>query len=570
MNTSQYMDKQIMDLTSSSSSSPPQNTNKDFIDLMNHPRDEDNHNQGSGFGAGNNGINNKEEVFPSYDFQPIRPVSTSLDDAGVNSNSRSWSSIDSKTKNYGSLDSIEPAKFILEKDQNAFDTSIVAVIDRTMKKHTDNLIHMLESVSARLIQLESRIRHLESSVDDLKVSLGNNHGSTDGKMRQLENILKEVQTGVNVLKENEEIMEAQLQLAKLQVTKGHQPSETHNTAHMDSVQQAASAPFQSHQPLPPAASFPQSLPPAATFPQSLPPAASFPQSLPPVPPTVPLPALPQQNLPPPVQHSNQFPQSQVPSVPQRDAYYPPPGQTQETPSQQFPMPSTQHPQPLPAAPPHQPYQPYQPAPPPQYSQPPQSLQLQPSLGHHPEEASYVPSQTYPPNLRQPPSQPPSGPPSSQQYFGAPPQMHEPPSGRPGSGFSTGYILQSGPSEPYAYGGPPSQYGSGSPMKMQQLPSSPMGQSAGSGYPQLPTARILPHALPTASGVGGGSGPSGPGNRVPVDDVVDKVTSMGFPRDHVRATVRKLTENGQSVDLNVVLDKLMNDSDIQPPRGWFGR
>lgn len=46
--------------------------------------------------------------------------------------------------------------------------------------------------------------------------------------------------------------------------------------------------------------------------------------------------------------------------------------------------------------------------------------------------------------------------------------------------------------------------------------------------------------------------------------------MGFPRDHVRATVRKLTDNGQAVDLNVVLDKLMNDGDVQPPRGWFGR
>ena len=98
----------------------------------------------------------------------------------------------------------------------------------------------------------------------------------------------------------------------------------------------------------------------------------------------------------------------------------------------------------------------------------------------------------------------------------------------------------------------------------------MRQSAGSGYPQFSTARMLPHALPTASGVGGGFSPSGPGNRVPLDDVVDKVISMGFPRDLVRATVRKLTENGQSVDLNVVLDKLMNDSEVQPPRGWFGQ
>lgn len=93
---------------------------------------------------------------------------------------------------YGSLDSIEPVKDILEKDQNGFDTSLVAAIDRTMKKHTDNLIHMLEGVGDRLTQLESRTSNLETSVDDLKMSVGNNHGSIDGKMRQLENILKEV------------------------------------------------------------------------------------------------------------------------------------------------------------------------------------------------------------------------------------------------------------------------------------------------------------------------------------------------------------------------------------------
>lgn len=46
--------------------------------------------------------------------------------------------------------------------------------------------------------------------------------------------------------------------------------------------------------------------------------------------------------------------------------------------------------------------------------------------------------------------------------------------------------------------------------------------------------------------------------MPIDDVVEKVATMGFSRDQVRATVRKLTENGQSVDLNVVLDRLMND------------
>lgn len=95
-------------------------------------------------------------------------------------------------------------------------------------------------------------------------------------------------------------------------------------------------------------------------------------------------------------------------------------------------------------------------------------------------------------------------------------------------------------------------------------------SGGSGnYQRLPTAKILPQAAPggPSSSAGGSTG-----NRVPVDDVVDKVSTMGFSREQVRATVRKLTENGQSVDLNVVLDKLMNGGEAgnQSAKGWFGR
>lgn len=150
-------------------------------------------------------------------------------------------------------------------------------------------------------------------------------------------------------------------------------------------------------------------------------------------------------------------------------------------------------------------------------------------------------------------------------------MYETPSNRSTSGFPSGYgAPASVRSEPYHYGGMPSQYGNHSAIKPHQVSSPTAAQSGGSGYPQLPTARVLPQALPAASGVNSGSGSTGAGNRVPIDDVVDRVTNMGFPRDHVRATVRKLTENNQAVDLNVVLDKLMNEGEVQPPRGWFGR
>lgn len=93
-------------------------------------------------------------------------------------------------QNYGSLDSIETSK--VEKDRTVLDAALISEIDRTMKKHADNLMHALEGVSARLSQLESRSRNLENSVDDLRMSVGNNHGNTDGKLRQIENIIREV------------------------------------------------------------------------------------------------------------------------------------------------------------------------------------------------------------------------------------------------------------------------------------------------------------------------------------------------------------------------------------------
>lgn len=74
----------------------------------------------------------------------------------------------------------------------AYVTDLAADIDRTVKKYVDNLLHALEGVSARLSQLESRTHRMESSMDDLKIVIGNYSGATDGKLRQFENILREV------------------------------------------------------------------------------------------------------------------------------------------------------------------------------------------------------------------------------------------------------------------------------------------------------------------------------------------------------------------------------------------
>lgn len=507
MNTSPFMDKQIMDLSSSQNKN---NADKDFMDLNNQPPQEDDQQDVVVGGGGDK----TDEILPSYDFQPIRPIVSSQPSNFESSSSggaRVWASAESKTnfgtRNYGSLDSVEPSKVIMKNDHSVIDAALISEIDRTMKKHADNLMHALEGVSARISQLESRSRNLENSVDDLRTSVGNNHGNTDGKLRQIENIIREVHAGVQVVKDKQEILETQLQLSQVQISKPEQrpppppQPEPQISGHMGSLQQQAAA-------------------------------------------------LP--SPPPPIHHPPpQFPANMM-SIPQHDSYYPPPGQTAEPPPQpqQYQLP------PPPKLSPPSPQPQYQ------YSQPPpMSLQHHnPNPNPNPPHSEEPPYLSYPPSFRQPGG---SGPP--------PPQFHNNPSG---PGFSGQYGPSPGFNEPYNYGGPGSgsgsgsgsQYGSGSPVKSHG------GGSGGGGFSQLPTARILPQAVPTAAAVGGGGGGSGSGgNRVPIDDVVDKVTNMGFPREQVRATVRKLTENGQAVDLNVVLDKLMTDGvESQGPRAWFGR
>lgn len=79
---------------------------------------------------------------------------------------------------------------------------------------------------------------------------------------------------------------------------------------------------------------------------------------------------------------------------------------------------------------------------------------------------------------------------------------------------------------------------------------------------LPTAKVLPRALPMAKDVNEASSSGGTESSVSIEDIVENAVAMGFRRDTVRATVKKLTENEQPVDLNLVLDKLINSGETR--------
>ncbi|KAM0920747.1 hypothetical protein ACQ4PT_007314 [Festuca glaucescens] len=578
MNASQFMDKQILGLAAAGAASPPPSgggggSGGELFDLMGpNPQEEDVVESHDNLHARRGGSGADEVIMPSYDFQPIRtaPAAAAPAPSASAPAPNAWGSLDSNaaSPNLKSAAIVEPhvlKKVSHEEERSNFNAVTIADIDRTMKKYADNLLHALEGVSSRLAQLEGRTHHLEGSIGEFKLTVGNYNGSTDGKLRQFENTLREVQAGVQILRDKQEIVETQIQLTKLQVSKAEDVQPENASAGQIDSQQQLTAPQPTVQPQ----------------------YQAQPPSQPPALPTLPAPNAP----PPPMVHNQPPPQFQaqlphpqmqqvppapsVPTMPQ-ESYYPPPAQPTEAAHQQYQAPPATQPQAHPAAPQH-----YQP--PPQYapySQPPPPGSVNPQTAAPPlpqqqeEPAPYVPPpQTYPPNMRPPsPYMPPPGGPAPPPFYGPNPGMYEPPAIRPNSGpppsYNAGYKQQGGGGYPeqYGYSGSPSHRGNAG-MNVPS-PFTPTGASSGGSgnYGKLPTAQILPQATPVSSTPSASSG-----NRVAVDDVLDKVSTMGFSKEQVRATVRRLTENGQNIDLNVVLDKLMNDTDAQPPqKGWFGR
>lgn len=69
-----------------------------------------------------------------------------------------------------------------------------ADVDRIIKSYFGSILSVLKKMDSRFSDFEDRTCYLETSVNELKKSFANNAGATDGKLRQLENILREVGT----------------------------------------------------------------------------------------------------------------------------------------------------------------------------------------------------------------------------------------------------------------------------------------------------------------------------------------------------------------------------------------
>ncbi|CAM6042833.1 unnamed protein product, partial [Sphagnum compactum] len=152
-----------------------------------------------------------DDLLPSFEFQPAAEASKSTTTQQVDDRTRRNLSPSPLWNNPSHDQSGHPAG-----RESVEWATVVATVERTMKKYADNLLHVLEGMSGRLSQLEFNSQRIEYTVGKLKVESADHHGAADGKLRSLENMVKEVQRGVQVLRDKQGIVEEQLKLAKLQ------------------------------------------------------------------------------------------------------------------------------------------------------------------------------------------------------------------------------------------------------------------------------------------------------------------------------------------------------------------
>eukprot|EP00252_Welwitschia_mirabilis_P024191 TRINITY_DN707_c0_g1_i1.p1 TRINITY_DN707_c0_g1~~TRINITY_DN707_c0_g1_i1.p1 ORF type:complete len:615 (-),score=155.75 TRINITY_DN707_c0_g1_i1:193-2037(-) len=502
-------------------------------------------------------------------------------------------------------------------DDDRYLKEIVTTVELTMKKYADDLFKVLEGMSNRLAQLELVTQKLERSVGELKADVANNQSEQAERFRFLENHVREVHRAVQILRDKQEIAEAQTELVKLQLGRkdssnlhGSEEKTRSSSSLSDEKDHAFQQGSTSQQrPLLPAL-------PAPPTPQQTP-ASNI---------TTPSPnqcqPLPQQQSPP---HGKvmQHPSStstlqqatqehQLPNQMPMQPYYQQASQLQG-PFQQIPqtshlsqMPhSQQSSQSQPAPPPQAQQIPYmnqpshlhhissqsgQPPVPrssahmpqqsPMHHQPPQQLQVQPNQlrsNVYPGQPLSVGSEGYTYNSEHSNQQ-------NQMLYQAPPEYNYG-NTTPQPSATQGPLAVQAPRPQLSQGGSLSSEGGIASSQSLLPPVHPMHGYTGYSMSPRPHPNKYASPIPPVSQTNSFPGayaryPSQQSHSYPhssdgnmasgrgYEDVVEQVAGMGFPRDEVRAVIQHVIESGQPVDLNLVLDRLNSGAAGPKQRGWY--
>ncbi|CAJ2655071.1 unnamed protein product [Trifolium pratense] len=450
--------------------------------------------------------------------------------------------------------------------EDSLSQDVIATVDKSMKKYTDNLMRFLEGISSRLSQLELYCYNLDKSIGEIRSDINRDHGEQDSKLKSLEKHVQEVHRSVQILRDKQELAETQKELAKLQLAQKESSSSSHSQSNEDrstpsttdpkktdnasdanNHQLALALPHQIAPQLPPAGPPPQAQPPNVNQPTQQP--AYYMQAAP-TPSQLPqnqyMPSDQQYRTPQLQQDMSRVAQQSTPSqinpptsVQQFSQYQ---QQQQQQPWPQQVQQSSMQPQMRPLSPAvYPPYQPNQTSNPSPTETLPNSMPMQMPYSGVPQPGS---SRT-----------------DSMQYgyggTGRTVPQQPPPQQIKGS-------FSSQPSDAYGASGthtPPGNaymmYDGGEGGRTQHPPPQP-SHFAQSGYPPTGASLQNPNLMvrnPSQSQFA---------RNHPYNELIEKLVSMGFRGDHVVSVIQRMEESGQTVDFNSILDRLNG-----PQRGWSG-
>ncbi|GLU06443.1 hypothetical protein SLE2022_234780 [Rubroshorea leprosula] len=472
---------------------------------------------------------------------------------------------------------------------DSFIQDVNVTVEKAMKKYADNLMRFLEGISSRLSQLELYCYNLDKSIGDMRSDSIRNHEEADSKLKFIEKHLQEVHRSVQILRDKQELAEAQKELAKLQLVQKESSSSSHSQSNEERTSPSASDPkrtnttsdLQSQQL---ALALPHQLtarqqhvtPPSQAPPQNLAQQQSYyihanqianPQAPAPAPARASMPTQHPQS-----QYLSSDPQYRTPQMQDISRMPPQPSVTQvnQVPSSQpFPQYQQQWVQQLPQQVPSQ-----------------QQSSMQSQI--RPTSSTVYPS--YPTTQSANPSQPealPHGISMHVPYSGVP----QPVSSRVDA-ISYGY---GAPGRTASQQPPPQQIkGTFGPQPADNYPASgphpslPPGSAhmmydseggrvvhhhpsqqphfAQGSYP--PPHVSMQNPQPSTGGSLMVRNPSHPQfiRNHPYGDLVEKLVNMGFRGDLVASVIQRMEESGQAVDFNAVLDRLNVHSSGASQRG----
>ncbi|KAJ3683013.1 hypothetical protein LUZ60_013240 [Juncus effusus] len=469
-------------------------------------------------------------------------VLCSYDDCAPQDSSGSLRS-DPPSKEFQDSRMARPLVNIYEQDNHSSTDNFTSIVERCMKKYADTLMRSLDGISGRLAQLEMHCYKVERSVGELRGDMMHGQSQTDGKFKSLEKHMQEVHRAVQIMRDKQELADAQKELAKLQMLQKEstEPARTptpvqESTKHEDSPKQKQ-------------ISIPNNQLALVPSVQQQPQQVSLPQSQ--------LPQLPLQQQ----DGNNQYVANHttasyqsLPAAPAGYQYVQTRPQLQEIPPVQPQIVQQMAPKPAPFPQYQQQWAPQNPNP--------QQFTAQPNP--NPQQFAAQPN----PNPQQFTGQPNPNP-TPQQFAGQPSQQTQLRPQMPVQGYSTPTYPHPQPSNPIpetyptsipippSYSNPSqSSYGMGN-QGNTRLSQPPPNQISKGGYANVP-----PYSMqgPMQSSNYNAGSYGFPQNNVmprnsPYGEFIEKAVSMGYPRDQVVSVAMKMAESGQHMDLNALLDRL---------------